>query len=135
MAKKKEQQKITLTQFKTWIKGFEELSDSEKDWCPTLSQWKKIREKIELIDEQSIQQNNPRVVASTTQPHVETMTPPPSSGLLQPPSGLSRAPRMVSNIPVSTSPLNQPPSAAPGGLNIKGTDTVVQDGPYNTPFV
>lgn len=41
--------KITLSEFKAWIQGVEQLQP--KDWAPTAEQWKMIREKIELITE------------------------------------------------------------------------------------
>jgi len=41
--------KITLSEFKAWIQGVEQLQP--KDWAPTAEQWKMIREKIELVTE------------------------------------------------------------------------------------
>lgn len=136
MAKKKqEQQRITLTQFKTWIKGFEELSDSEKDWCPTPAQWKKIRDKLELIDETSSPQGQSKMVVTTSPPHVDNnMTPPPSSTLSPPPSSLrSSAPRMVSSVPMR-SPL-QAPAGGGGLIKEGGSGGQVLDADYSTPFV
>ena len=41
---------ITLEKFKAWLEGVEEMQDD--GWVPTVVQWTKIREKIELIEEQ-----------------------------------------------------------------------------------
>lgn len=40
---------INLLQFKSWLEGFLEMQSD--DWSPDLMQWKKIREKIDLIEE------------------------------------------------------------------------------------
>lgn len=40
---------ISLGKFKAWLEGVEEMQD--EGWTPSEIQWKKIRDKIELIEE------------------------------------------------------------------------------------
>ena len=48
MAEKKEK-KLTVKEFKYWLEGVEEMQD--EGWYPDPRQWKRIREKIGLLDE------------------------------------------------------------------------------------
>ena len=41
--------KITIEEFRAWLSGVEDMQP--ENWCPTQEQWKKIREKIELIED------------------------------------------------------------------------------------
>jgi len=47
MAAKRINQTMTLAEFKAWLMGIEEMQD--KGWCPSPSQWKLIRNKIECV--------------------------------------------------------------------------------------
>ncbi len=49
MADKK---KLTVKEFKMWLEGVEEMQDA--DWCPNEVQWKRIREKIRMLDEDAV---------------------------------------------------------------------------------
>jgi hypothetical protein len=42
-------EKISLEKFKAWLEGVEEMQP--EDWHPDATQWKKIREKIDLIND------------------------------------------------------------------------------------
>jgi len=48
MAGKKRSKKTTLENFRSWLEGVEEMQGD--DWVPTSEQWKKIRNKIDLIE-------------------------------------------------------------------------------------
>lgn len=39
---------VTLSMFKSWLEGVEEMQGD--DWTPTSTQWKRIREKIDTIE-------------------------------------------------------------------------------------
>lgn len=72
MSKKKES--ISITQFKAWLSGFEEMQP--KSWSPSKDQWVKIRAKIDQLSEEGYfhQQpmqysEQPRSVYSTHQSH------------------------------------------------------------------
>jgi hypothetical protein len=41
--------KITVKEFTMWLQGVEEMQD--EGWIPTATQWKRIRDKIDLIDD------------------------------------------------------------------------------------
>jgi hypothetical protein len=40
---------ITIKEFKAWMKGVEDMHG--ENWSPNKNQWKKIREKLEQLDE------------------------------------------------------------------------------------
>lgn len=44
---------IDINTFKAWLQGVEDMF--EEDWVPNANQWKKIRQKIELLTEQAPQ--------------------------------------------------------------------------------
>ena len=50
MAKKKKSSSNTLEMFKAWLSGVEEMQGP--DWTPTAEQWKKIRNKIDEIEDE-----------------------------------------------------------------------------------
>ena len=43
-------QPITLNDFRSWLQGVEDMQ--EEGWIPNATQWVKIRQKIDLIEEQ-----------------------------------------------------------------------------------
>jgi len=51
------QRRISLTDFKSWLQGVEDMQ--ENGWVPSATQWKKIREKIDSIEVTTIQNNVP----------------------------------------------------------------------------
>jgi hypothetical protein len=48
MADKKDK-KLTVKEFRYWLEGVEEMQ--EDDWSPDVKQWKRIREKIAMLDD------------------------------------------------------------------------------------
>ena len=54
--KKKSTKKITLSEFRAWLSGVEEMQ--KLDWFPSAEQWQTIRDKINLIEEQKTQNFN-----------------------------------------------------------------------------
>lgn len=55
--RKKSNKKITLSSFRAWLEGVEEMQ--KLDWCPSVEQWNLIRDKIDLIEER-IEPNFPQ---------------------------------------------------------------------------
>lgn len=53
MAKKKSKNEISVSEFKSWISGIEDMQ--EDDWVPNKSQWDKIKAKIELLSDDYIE--------------------------------------------------------------------------------
>ena len=47
---------LSIKEFKAWMKGVEDMHG--ENWSPNKAQWKKIREKLELLDEEIIPQYN-----------------------------------------------------------------------------
>ena len=43
-----EKKKLTVKEFLMWLEGVEEMQDA--GWCPSATQWKRIRDKIDDID-------------------------------------------------------------------------------------
>lgn len=68
-AKKKagRKKKISLTEFRAWLEGVEELQPD--DWGPDTSQWQLIREKIDcIIADAPVQQVAATVATAAAQP-------------------------------------------------------------------
>lgn len=59
--------KISLEKFKAWLEGVEEMQP--EDWHPDAVQWRKIREKIDLINEVKSVAASP-VVQRSVQPQI-----------------------------------------------------------------
>jgi hypothetical protein len=53
MAKKKSKTEISVSEFKSWISGIEDMQ--EDDWVPNKAQWDKIKAKIELLTEDVVE--------------------------------------------------------------------------------
>lgn len=76
-------QKITLRDFKSWLSGVEEMQ--EDDWSPSTEQWRRIRQKIDLISEdlrvntKAEYLNGPQVVRSTLETAPARPAPLPAS--------------------------------------------------------
>ena len=49
MAKQKKNSKISLSEFRAWLSGVEEMQDD--DWAPSKTQWDTIRRKMDSIVE------------------------------------------------------------------------------------
>lgn len=94
---------ITVKEFRMWLQGVEEMQDAA--WVPNPTQWQRIREKINSIeDAQSPQQSAPVPVVQQQVPqYVGNELP-----VRMAPSGLTHA-------PLPTTP-SMPPSPPPHGL-------------------
>jgi hypothetical protein len=53
MAKKKSKNEISVSEFKSWISGIEDMQ--EDDWVPNKTQWDKIKAKIELLSDDIVE--------------------------------------------------------------------------------
>lgn len=53
MAKKKSKNEISVSEFKSWISGIEDMQ--EDDWVPNKTQWDKIKAKIELLSDDFVE--------------------------------------------------------------------------------
>lgn len=113
-----EKPKITVNDFKNWIKGVIEMQDD--DWVPDAKQWNKILTKIYEIDD--------------SQP---TSTRPPQGPVYR------GEPQFAQTLPLSTTPMSTAPmttrteltgpiSTGNGQMPIKTPNI---DGNYDTPFV
>ncbi len=80
-ARKKAVKKYTLSEFKAWLEGIEEIQPD--DWSPDLGQWKMIRDKIAAIQEPP---------------------PPVETGIVIPPAPARPPPRQVQQAPAQLPP-------------------------------
>lgn len=146
--KQQEQKKISVAEFKAWIKGFEELNEG-KNWAPTAEQWKKIRAKLDLVEDttpaptqvtpQPIQEARPArppMIDTPSQllPQGPAVMQRPPSNLIQPPSNLPQAPRFASTVPM----LTQDPGSKTARLGqapvVKTPDIDTTNGQYVSSF-
>ena len=70
--------KISLTEFKAWLEGVEELHPA--DWSPTPEQWKLIRDKIQCIvepDPEPVTAPQPHMPTPPGGPFIRNATTPP----------------------------------------------------------
>lgn len=128
--KSKAQRTISIREFKMWLQGVEEMQD--EGWTPTATQWKRIREKIELInnDGQTPVVTSPVWAATpparpTDQPRPPAVPAGPSAleGAGQP----TLAPRTASGMPTSM--------AAVSGTAVKTADIDTSNGNYKPAYV
>lgn len=104
---------IDVDTFKSWLQGVEDMQ--EPDWCPSLEQWRKIRQKIELLE---VTEAEPPI----PQHHNPVYYPP---GVRTPVGESGLAPTRPPLIPA-------PP---PTSLNtIPGDNNVGQDGQFHSSF-
>lgn len=129
-SKKKEVKPISLSEFKAWLEGLDDaLGDN---WVPSKDQWKRIREKIEVIKEEQTVMN---VQAPSSQPISPTvpMAPPGTTLLTEP------APIMGSTLDMVPPPASPAPSplkkmAAEPGTAFKTPDIDTRNGKYSSSF-
>lgn len=126
------QQKISLKDFKSWLQGVEDMQ--EEGWTPSPTQWKKIREKIDQIQEtvitvpQSPQPYQPATPQPWSPPYIVTATDSHTNTL-------GHAPKMSQFQPIHPPP---PPINTESGLTTENTKTPnidTSDGKYNTSFL
>lgn len=83
--KRQSKKEYTLTEFKAWLEGIEEMQ--EANWAPSTAQWQKIRDKIMSIVEEEV------VVEVPAAPQ-RPVAPPPV-----------QMPQMAPQVPVTPPPL------------------------------
>ena len=110
-----EEQTIDITTFRAWLQGVEDMQ--EEGWVPSGAQWKKIRAKIDLIEEQVVvKQHAPYPMPNQFGQIPRVPADGWAQGQQQPPSSLRIA---------------TPPSE----LNTKPSDNLVdQNGNFNSSF-
>lgn len=120
VTKKASNDMIDVDTFKAWLQGVEDMQGD--DWCPSLDQWRKIRQKIDLIDG-TVEQ----VSASVPTPPVVNQP----SGLMFPPGVRGNEPA----VPVFNPPLQRPIVLAPTEHEIKPSDSnLASDGTFQSSF-
>lgn len=150
--------KITLSEFKAWLEGIEELQPD--DWSPTQEQWKKIRNKIDCIVEsepvavapaqQAGQRHPSDVLYSPAEQHQTPQQPPQQGEETVPtlPPVPSSIPDAAGNtgVPAGPSKLADPSLGASGSKpaisgipegpdgRIKTPDIDTSDGSYGSGF-
>lgn len=109
-----EEQTIDVTTFRAWLQGVEDMQDD--GWVPSPAQWKKIRAKIDLIEEQVV---------------VKQHAPYPTPNFMgqiprTPPDAWAQGQQPASSLRIAT-----PPSE----LNTKPNDHLIdQNGNFNSSF-
>lgn len=122
----KNNKKITLAEFRAWLEGVEELQP--RGWTPDSTQWKRIRDKINSIEESSARGLTSGAVAPQQrfQAPVQgapSMLPPPAPPVQGGVPNLPVAPQGKLGIPVG-----------PDG-KIKTPDIDTSDGKFKSSFV
>lgn len=107
---------ITINDFKMWLSGVEEMQDD--DWTPTQSQWKRIRGKIDNIQE--VKSNN---IVFNDSTNVPSYALPPDIG--QP----------SSFYPTEISPTQVSPIFSTGGAMMTKTPDNLNGGAYESPLI
>lgn len=113
---------ITLKDFKSWLEGVEDMQ--EEDWTPTPAQWKKIREKIDQIQETPV----PSSQSFTQQPWV-SQTPTyqqPSPHIVKPLKTNDVSSDLLPSVKNESSLLTD---------HVKTPNIDTSDGKYNTNFL
>lgn len=125
--KKKTQKTSTLVEFRAWLEGVEEMQGD--DWVPTTEQWKRIRNKIDSIEDS--------IIASI--PPITPVTPIPPE---------PRYPTIQQGAPESSfdsmalpqtqlappAPMNPNTPMASGTGNVKTPDIDTSSGEYTSAF-
>lgn len=75
MAKKKSKNEISVSEFKSWISGIEDMQ--EDDWVPNKAQWIKIKAKIELLTDDYVEYAQPEQPMVNRVPNYPTYQQPP----------------------------------------------------------
>lgn len=118
-----EKEKITVRDFKKWLKGVEDMMGDE--WAPSVDQWIKIREQIGLLEQEApIQRQSEYVPPIPGRPPINT----------QPVAGSSLdipAPSLRPPAPAVANPNKGAPMVQDGATTITPN---LEAGEYNTPF-
>ena len=108
---------IDVDTFKSWLQGVEDMQGA--DWCPTLEQWRKIRQKIDMLEADEAPAPGYNVQTPTYPIYPSTPIPRVDGGQLGGP----------------TRPLLNP-APPPSSLDTKPSDiNVGPDGNFNSSFV
>jgi hypothetical protein len=69
MAKKKISDKpLSIRELKAWLEGIDDIQGGREKWTPDQNQWKRIREKIDQLPDESFVSGDIRVEGTTAQP-------------------------------------------------------------------
>lgn len=148
---RKRAKKQTLSEFRAWLSGVEELQPA--DWAPDAAQWKLIREKIdniaepknEGVDTEALTKlieglgNQPRPQMPST--YVSGAPNPQAAGIPpapMPPAGVPAGPVEVgSGMPQPTqgSAVNLPPAPAVDIAEAAKPKDTAEDGKYESSFI
>lgn len=131
MAKKNTKISLSVSEFRSWLEGVEDMQGD--DWSPSLEQWKKIRSKIELLEEVDYEElikttvtNTPNTKSSapavTYDPYGRPLMAPVQMPLQTGPSFIDE---LGSNAKVTTMmPITpQPPNSIIGSVKTPDIDT------------
>lgn len=126
-SKTKSKKQYTLSEFKAWLEGIEELQPD--DWSPDASQWKTIREKLLNITEEVVE-----VQAPVQAPVQQTI---PSGPVYREPTQYNQAPPQFVQPSQTSLPVHEMTEAARMVLNGKLPSTMVPDasGKLKTPNI
>lgn len=121
MAKPKKNTDLSLSEFKAWLDGVEEMQP--KDWAPNRAQWSTIRKKIDMIVESEISGTD------AVQPAPQQMQHTPQPAPHQYQTSLSQNPSAT----IAPKPNSlQPAGNQPGSLKTPDIDTT--SGNYESSF-
>jgi hypothetical protein len=127
--------KISLEEFRAWLQGVEEMQ--EDDWAPNMTQWKKIREKIDEISSTQPQFATLPVHQPMTQgiirhqPQPGVLMQDNEGGVIPGPSVLDTA---VQTAPAEKIELNPDAPIARGQEQVKTPNIDTTDGEYKSAF-
>lgn len=135
--KRQSKKQYTLSEFKAWLEGIEELQPA--DWAPDATQWKTIRNKLlNIVEPEPVEYAEPQEPA-----YVPSHIPPQQPFQPPQPGGFGQSALASPEIPDSITPAAQAalsgklpsemvPSTATGNLKTPDIDT--SDGSYVASF-
>ena len=130
----KRQKQVTLSEFKAWLEGVEELQPD--GWAPNAEQWDLIRTKIHNIKQEKPPEPSQQQQMPSHIQHSSVNTPPPGiihrDDVQVPPSQL---PMDAEITPAARAALEGKTPFTPGpDGKIKTPDIDTSNGPYSTSF-
>jgi hypothetical protein len=143
---RKRTKKQTLSEFRAWLNGVEELQP--EDWAPDATQWKLIREKINNI----VESEDTSVDTATLTKLIESFSNPsrPQTPAGYPPSpqavGIPPAPPAPGGVPAgpveiaqgaenAAPPINLPPAPSIDITEVAKPKDVSENGKYESGFI
>lgn len=123
MARKK---KISVEQFRAWLEGVEEMQPD--GWTPNDEQWKRIRQKIDMIEEEVVVEE--RIVSQ------QSYAPPPQQQQRpnNPPPAPAGGPPVQSTLTPEPASIASPRPQPSGSGKIKTPDIDTSGGEYMSGF-